>query len=67
MKTPVKSPPVQVEPAATACVVVVVLEVVVVLDVVVVVVPGPIAWRLTAKITTRAANIPSDLRARLTD
>jgi hypothetical protein len=47
-------------------VVVVDVEVVVV-EVVVVVVVGSMAWRLITKITTKAAKIPSDLSARLTD
>ena len=66
LKTPVKSLPVQVEPTTLAMVVVVV-DVVVVLVVVVVVLFESTACRLSVKITTMAANIPSDLSARLTD
>jgi hypothetical protein len=67
LKTPVKSLPVQVEPTTLAMVVVVVVDVVVVLVVVVVVLFESTACRLSVKITTMAANIPSDLSARLTD
>jgi hypothetical protein len=66
LKTPVKSLPLHVEPV-TAAVVVVVVDVEVVIDEVVVVVVVSMAWRLITKITTKAAKIPSDLSALLTD
>jgi hypothetical protein len=66
LKTPVKSLPSQVEPTTLATVVLVV-DVVLVLVVVVVVVFESTAWRLSVKINTMAAKIPSDLSARLTD
>jgi hypothetical protein len=47
--------------------VVLVVDVVLVLVVVVVVVFESTAWRLSVKINTMAAKIPSDLSARLTD